>query len=142
MRLAELVRTLSLATDAGTGMPEEHGLRSAALAVRLGEVTGADERTRSDAFYLTLLCYSGCSARADIAARVLGDEVQFMHNPGENDLYMAGPLMGQKYPSDAMPRGFGWRRSRPAAFRNRDVRRGGCRRWWQPRSAPRCCDGA
>ena len=40
VRLAELMGTLSLATDAGMGMPAEHGLRAAAVAARLGEIAG------------------------------------------------------------------------------------------------------
>lgn len=77
MRLAELIGTFSLATDVGTGFPEEHGLRSATLAVRLGELAQADERTRADAYYLALLRYSGCTAGAHVVTRVLGDELDF-----------------------------------------------------------------
>ena len=77
MRLAELIGTFSLATDVGTGFPEEHGLRSAALAVRLGELADLDEKTRTDAFYLTLLRYSGCSAGGHVVSKVLGDEIEF-----------------------------------------------------------------
>ena len=41
IRAAEVVGALSLATDLGTGQPLEHALRSAVLAVRLGELAGA-----------------------------------------------------------------------------------------------------
>ncbi len=84
MRLAELIGTFSLATDAGTGVPEEHGLRSAALAVRVGELAGCDAKTCSDAFYLTLLRFAGCSAGADVAARVLSDELDFAKHGGRH----------------------------------------------------------
>jgi HD-GYP domain-containing protein (c-di-GMP phosphodiesterase class II) len=73
-RLAELMGTLSLATDAGMGMPAEHGLRAAAVAVRLGEIAGLADRDRSDAYYLALLRYAGCTADSDVAADVMGDE--------------------------------------------------------------------
>lgn len=75
MRLAELMGTLSLATDAGMGMPAEHGLRAAALAIGIGEAVGATHAERSDAFYLALLRYVGCTSDSDIAAEVMGDEV-------------------------------------------------------------------
>jgi hypothetical protein len=48
MRLAELVGTLSTATDAGTGVPDSHALRGATIAVRFAEVLGVDGRTVSD----------------------------------------------------------------------------------------------
>jgi HD-GYP domain-containing protein (c-di-GMP phosphodiesterase class II) len=75
MRLAELVGTLSLATDAGTGMPDFHGLRGATVAARFAERLGADDRTVADAYYLPLLAMSGCTAESHTAAEVLGDEV-------------------------------------------------------------------
>ncbi|HEV8549635.1 MAG TPA: hypothetical protein VGQ57_11420, partial [Polyangiaceae bacterium] len=75
MRLAELVGTLSLAADAGTGMPDHHALRGATLAVGLARALGADERTAQDAFYLPLLAMSGCTAESHTAAEVFGDEV-------------------------------------------------------------------
>ncbi len=75
MRLAELMGTLSLAADVAMGMPMDHGLRSAAVAVRLGELVGAGDRDRADAFYLSLLRYVGCTADSHIAAEVFGDEV-------------------------------------------------------------------
>src|SRR5689334_22112227 len=75
MRFAELVGTLSLATDAGMGMPLERGLRAAAIAVRLADVAGTPEFVRRDAYYLSLLRYSGCTAESNLASDVLGDEV-------------------------------------------------------------------
>ncbi|HTJ47007.1 MAG TPA: HD domain-containing phosphohydrolase [Kofleriaceae bacterium] len=77
MRLAELAGILSLATDAGTGMPDEHGLRVAILAVRIGEVAGASDDERRDAFYLALLHYAGCTSESDRAAALFGDEIEF-----------------------------------------------------------------
>ena len=44
MRLAELVGTLSMAADAGAGMPDYHALRGAVVAVRLAP--GGDDDTR------------------------------------------------------------------------------------------------
>ncbi len=45
IRAAEVVGALSLATDLGTGQPHEHALRTAVLAVRLGELAGAPGRS-------------------------------------------------------------------------------------------------
>jgi HD-GYP domain-containing protein (c-di-GMP phosphodiesterase class II) len=75
MRLAELMGTLSLATDAGMGMPVDHGLRSAAMAVRVGEVSGASDAARADAFYVALVRYMGCTSESNLAAHVMGDEI-------------------------------------------------------------------
>ena len=75
MRLAELMGTLSLAVDAGTGLPDCHALRGATLAVGLAREVGADDRTVQDAFYLPLLAMSGCTAESHASAGMLGDEV-------------------------------------------------------------------
>lgn len=91
MRLAELIGTLSLATDAGTGLPDFHALRSATLAAGLAQELGADERTVRDAFYLPLLALAGCTAESHTSAEMLGDEVAIgtesygsdWGNPGE-----------------------------------------------------------
>jgi HD-GYP domain-containing protein (c-di-GMP phosphodiesterase class II) len=91
VRLAELIGTLSLATDAGTGMPDYHALRGAILGVGLARALKADERTAQDAFYLPLLAMSGCTAESHTAAGAFGDEVALGEesygldwgNPGE-----------------------------------------------------------
>src|ERR1043165_8500755 len=75
MRLAELVGTLSMATDAGTGMPDHHALRGAIVAVRLAEQLNADDTTVRDCYYLPLLALCGCSAESHAASDALGDEV-------------------------------------------------------------------
>jgi len=91
MRLAELIGTLSLATDAGTGLPDFHALRSATLAAGLARELGADDRTVQDAFYLPLLALAGCTAESHTSAEMFGDEVAIgaesygsdWGNPGE-----------------------------------------------------------
>ena len=75
MRLAELIGTLSLAVDAGTGLPDHHALRGATLAVGLARELKADDRTVQDAFYLPLLAMAGCTAESHASAGILGDEV-------------------------------------------------------------------
>jgi HD-GYP domain-containing protein (c-di-GMP phosphodiesterase class II) len=75
MRLAELIGTLSMATDAGTGLPDCHAMRGATLAVRLAQLVNADEQTVREAYYLPLLALAGCTAESHTAADALGDEV-------------------------------------------------------------------
>lgn len=75
MRLAELIGTLSLATDAGTGMPDETGLRIATVAARIGARIDASPADRASAFYLALLRFIGCTADSEAAAGAFGDEV-------------------------------------------------------------------
>ena len=59
IRAAELVAALSIATDLGTGQPLEHAMRTAVLAVRLGELAGASAEELSDTYYVALLHASG-----------------------------------------------------------------------------------
>ncbi len=77
MRLAELIGTLSMAADAAAGMPDHHALRGAVVAVRLAQLLKVDDGTVRDAYYLSLLAMSGCSAESHTAAAALGDEVTF-----------------------------------------------------------------
>src|SRR5258706_9032822 len=86
--------TLSLASDTAMGMPPEHAVRAAAVAVRLGELSGATDVERADAYYLALMRYAGCTADSDLAADVFGDETA-----------VRGALYGVDWgtPSELMP---------------------------------------
>src|SRR4051812_45682723 len=75
IRAAELVGALSLATDLGTGQPLEHALRTAVLAVRLGELAGASASELSDTYYVALLHASGCTSNGHEATLVYGDDI-------------------------------------------------------------------
>src|SRR5438067_13809197 len=75
IRAAELVGALSLATDLGTGQPLEHALRTAALAVRLGELAGASGEELADAYYVALLHSAGCTWDGHEAAFLYGDDI-------------------------------------------------------------------
>jgi HD-GYP domain-containing protein (c-di-GMP phosphodiesterase class II) len=75
LRLAEMIAALSVASDLGMGMPMEYALRSAVLAVRLGEALGLGEDDLTDVYYVALLRFVGCTADADLAADVFGDEL-------------------------------------------------------------------
>jgi HD-GYP domain-containing protein (c-di-GMP phosphodiesterase class II) len=95
VRLLELLGTLSLAADAGMGLPSEQGLRAATIAVKVGELAGATPAECRDAMYLSLLRYVGCTSDSDIAADVMGDEIA-----------VRGELYGVDWgaPLDVMPR--------------------------------------
>ena len=54
IRVAELVATLSLATDHWGGSRAEQGLRSALIASRLAETVGMSEDSARDAYYLAI----------------------------------------------------------------------------------------
>lgn len=75
IRAAELVGALSLATDLGTGQPLEHALRTAVLAVRLGELAGASPTDLSDTYYVALLHASGCTSNSHEAGKLFGDDI-------------------------------------------------------------------
>ena len=72
VRTADVVAALSLATDLGIGVPLEHGLHSALIAMRLCDILGADQETRAQAYYTSLLFYIGCTASETTAAEVFG----------------------------------------------------------------------
>ena len=75
IRAAEVVGALSLATDLGTGQPLEHALRTAALAVRLGELAGASGQELVDTYYVALLHSAGCTSDGHEANFVYGDDI-------------------------------------------------------------------
>jgi HD-GYP domain-containing protein (c-di-GMP phosphodiesterase class II) len=75
IRAAEVVGALSLATDLGTGQPLEHALRTAVLAVRLGELAGASAQELADTYYAALLHASGCTSNGHEAAQLFGDDI-------------------------------------------------------------------
>ena len=75
VRAAEVVGALSLATDLGTGQPLEHALRSAVLAVRLGELAGASAQELADTYYVALLHASGCTSNGHEATQLFGDDI-------------------------------------------------------------------
>src|SRR2546422_3735516 len=76
IRAAEVVGALSLATDLGTGQPLEHALRTAVLAVRLGELAGASAKELADTYYVALLHASGCTSNGHEAALLYGDDIE------------------------------------------------------------------
>jgi HD-GYP domain-containing protein (c-di-GMP phosphodiesterase class II) len=70
IRTAEIVASLSLATDLGMGFPLEHGLKATLATMRLCDVLGVDPETARQTYYASLLMYSGCTTDADVHARL------------------------------------------------------------------------
>lgn len=73
VRSAELIATLSVATDLALGVPLEHGLRSTLVAMRLCDLLGVDQETGSQTYFLCLLFYVGCTAAVDLDADTFSD---------------------------------------------------------------------
>ncbi len=76
VRLAELVASLSLATDLGLGLPQEHVLRQTVIATRLAAAGGLSEDERAAVFYVSLLAWVGCVADSHELASWFGDDRQ------------------------------------------------------------------
>ncbi len=76
VRAAEMIGAMSIATDLGTGQPLEHALRTAILAVRLGELAGLTPRELVDAYYISLLHSIGCTSDATEQTELFGDDIE------------------------------------------------------------------
>ena len=75
VRLAELVASLSLATDLGRGQPMEHCIRRARLALRLADRVDAAADDRIATYYTGLLDGVYCHADANEQAMWFGDDI-------------------------------------------------------------------
>lgn len=75
VRLAEVVASLTLATDLATGQPLEHGLRRTLLAIWLGEALGLSDEDLSTTFYVALLGSVGCILEGAAFADYVRDEI-------------------------------------------------------------------
>jgi hypothetical protein len=76
VRLAELVASLSLATDLGLGQPQEHVLRQTVIATRLAAAAGLTEDQQAAAFYVSLVAWVGCVADSHEMAHWFGDDLR------------------------------------------------------------------
>jgi HD-GYP domain-containing protein (c-di-GMP phosphodiesterase class II) len=78
IRLAELIASLSLATDLGLGQPLERELGVCLAALELADRLGCGARERSEVYYVALLAHVGCTAAAPyLASWAGGDEIGF-----------------------------------------------------------------
>src|ERR1700749_478752 len=75
-RAAEVVGAMSIATDLGTGQPLEHALRTAILAVRLGELAELSPPELVAAYYISLLHSFGCTSDATEQTELFGDDIE------------------------------------------------------------------
>ena len=76
VRAAEVIGAMSIATDLGTGQPLEHALRTAILAVRLGELAELSPPELVDAYYISLLHSFGCTSDATEQTELFGDDIE------------------------------------------------------------------
>jgi HD-GYP domain-containing protein (c-di-GMP phosphodiesterase class II) len=75
-RLAELIASLSLATDLGMGQEMEQALRTCLLSMNAARELGISGPDLADSYYLALLRFVGCTADAhEAAAAAGGDEI-------------------------------------------------------------------
>lgn len=75
VRLAEVVASMSLATDLGLGQPMEDVIRSCLIGLRLGGALGLDESEQAATYYVALLAWVGCHADAHEQAMWFGDDI-------------------------------------------------------------------
>ena len=76
VRLAELIASISLATDLGLGQPMEHVLRSCVLALRIAEDIDLDDDQRGVVYYVALLAWLGCHADSHEQSAWFGDDIE------------------------------------------------------------------
>lgn len=94
VRLAELVASLSFATDLGRGEPMEHCLRQTAIALRIADRLGLGEPERAATYYTGLLASVYCHADAWEATRWLGDDIEIKAGFYEHDVFAFLRMIG------------------------------------------------
>ncbi len=79
LRVTELIASLSLAADLGTGQPLGHALSTSLKAVELAAALGSDGDQIRSVQQVALLRFIGCTADSDQLSReVGGDDVAFL----------------------------------------------------------------
>ena len=73
--MGELMAAFSLATDLGNGFPLEKALRNALIAVRLAGQLGLSSFDQSDAYYVAMLRYIGCTGLDYEMGTIYGDAI-------------------------------------------------------------------
>ncbi len=103
LRLAELVASLSLATDLGLGQPQEHVLRQTVIATRLATLAGLEADEQAAVFYVSLLAWVGCVADSHELAAWFGDDRQIRSDSYQVDtagLPMLRFMLGRLAPGE------------------------------------------
>lgn len=86
VRLAELVRAMSLAVDLGLGQPWEHVAHACLLACRIAQKLGMAPEERARLFYVTMLGWVGCIADSHEVGRWFGDDNRYRSDVYDADL--------------------------------------------------------
>ncbi|MGH9006888.1 MAG: HD domain-containing phosphohydrolase [Acidimicrobiales bacterium] len=86
VRLAELVSTLSLASDLGMGHPMERALRQTVISMRLASATRMGDGVRAATYYTSLLTWVGCATDTSELAQLFGDETELYADTHDGDL--------------------------------------------------------
>lgn len=124
VRTAEIVAALCLATDLGMGFPFEHGLHGTLVTTRLCDRLGVDDAVATQAYYGSLLMYSGCTTDAATAAQTFGGSMTEHFVPvmfGTEREMLAGVLRAIPMPGRSpFARAADIARRLPAAGRERD----------------------
>ena len=84
--LAELVSTLSIASDLGMGRPTERVLRQTVIAMRLADVAGVDPAVRAAAYYTSLITWVGCATDTSDLTALFGEEEGLYADSHDGDL--------------------------------------------------------
>lgn len=84
--LAELVSTLSIASDLGMGRPVERVLRQTVIAMRLADAAGLEPAVRAAAYYTSLLTWVGCAADTSDLTILFGEEEGLYADTHDDDL--------------------------------------------------------
>ena len=115
VRLAELLAALSLATDLGTGFPQEKALRNLLIALSVADELDLDERTRADLYYASLIRFIGCTAFTYESSRLVGDEFAMIRTFAHVDQSKPKEMLGA---IAATGRGHGLRAGARAIVKN------------------------
>src|SRR5690348_10753697 len=95
-RLAELIGSLSLATDVAAGLALETALRTSLLAVLLGRELRLQGSALSDVYYTGLLRFIGCTAYAhETAEASAGDDMGLLRLLAPADAASPSQVLGR-----------------------------------------------
>lgn len=84
--LAELVSTLSIASDLGMGRPVERVLRQTVIAMRLADAANVDPGVRAATYYTSLLTWVGCATGTSDLVVLFGEEEGIYADSHDGDL--------------------------------------------------------
>jgi HD domain len=90
LRTADVLETLSLASDLAVGLPAEHAVRSCYIGMHIADQLGLPPDQRADVYYAHLLMDVGCTAwTSQLAGAILSDDIearrQLVFSPDPNN---------------------------------------------------------